>query len=66
MHIKVEEFSELCETYPELKSIEAITANHGEKSEISELCEVIGHLYRRLDNLKPVSTSNIKSTKTEK
>ena len=66
MHINVEEFSDLCESYPELKTINDITAKYGEKSDISELCEVVAHLYRRIDNLKPVSTSNIKSTKTEK
>lgn len=66
MNIKVEEFADLCETYSELKTIDAITAKHGEKSEISELCEVIAHLYRRLDSLQSKPTANVKSIKTEK
>jgi hypothetical protein len=66
MYIKVEELLDLCEQYPELHIVRDITANHGEKSEISELCEVIAHLYRRLDSLQSKPTSNVKSLKTEK
>lgn len=66
MYIKVEELTDLCEQYPELQIVRDITANHGEKSEISELCELITHLYRRLDNLQPRTSANVKTTKTEK
>ena len=66
MYIKVEELVDLCEQYPELQAVRDITANHGEKSEISELCELIAHLYKRLDSLQSKSTSNVKSLKTEK
>lgn len=66
MYIKVEELVDLCEQYPELQTVRDITANHGEKSEISEICELIAHLYKRLDNLHSKSASNVKSLKTEK
>lgn len=66
MYIKVEELLDLCEQYPELHIVRDITANHGEKSEISELCEVIAHLYKRFDSLQSKPTSNVKSLKTEK
>lgn len=66
MYIKVEELVDLCEQYPELQAVRDITANHGEKSEISEICELIAHLYRRLDNSHPKTTANVKSGKTEK
>ena len=65
MYINVEELVDLCEQYPELQKVREITANHGEKSDISELCELIAHLYRRLDSLQSKSTLNVKS-KTEK
>lgn len=66
MYIKVEELLDLCEQYPELQTVRDITANHGEESEISKLCEVIAHLYHRLDNLQSKPTTNLKSVKTEK
>lgn len=67
MYIKVEELIDLCEQYPELQAVRDITANHGEISEISELCELIAHLYKRLDSLhSPKTTANVKSLKTEK
>lgn len=66
MHIKVEEFSDLCETYPELKTVSDITANHGEENDISKLCEVIAFLYRRIDNLQQKPSANVRSLKTEK
>lgn len=66
MYIKVEEIVDLCEQYPELQAVRDITANHGEKSEISEICELIAHLYKRLDALQSPKTSNVKSLKTEK
>lgn len=66
MYIKVEELLDLCEQYPELQIVRDITANHGEKSEISEICELIAHLYRRLDSLQAKPTANVKSIKIEK
>lgn len=66
MYIKVEELIDLCETYPELQVVRDITANHGEKSEISEICELIAHLYKRLDSAQSKSTSNVKPVKAEK
>ena len=66
MYINVEELIDLCEQYPELQKVREITANHGEKTDISELCELIAHLYRRLDALQSKSTANVKSLKTEK
>lgn len=66
MYIKVEELLDLCEQYPELHIVRDITANHGEKSEISEICELIAHLYRRIDNLQAKPSANVKSIKTEK
>lgn len=67
MHIEVDELSDLCEQYPELQAVRDITANHGEKSEISEICELIAHLYKRLDSLQsPKTAANAKPLKTEK
>jgi hypothetical protein len=66
MYIKVEELVDLCEQYPELHIIRDVTANHGEESEISKLCEVIAHLYKRLDSLQSRPTTNVKPIKTEK
>ena len=62
----MEELLDLCEQYPELQTVRDITANHGEKSDISELCELIAHLYKRLDALQSKPTTNLKSLKTEK
>ena len=66
MYIKVEELLDLCEQYPELQAVRDITANHGEKSDISELCELIAHLYRRLEALTNVKPAQLKSVKSEK
>lgn len=66
MYIKVEELVDLCEQYPELQTVRDITANHGEESEISKLCELIAHLYKRLDSSQSKPTTNVKSLKTEK
>ena len=66
MYIKVEELVDLCEQYPELQVVRDITAHHGEKSDISELCELIAHLYRRLDALTNAKPAQLKSVKSEK
>ncbi len=49
MYIDVENLHELKDRHPELDEIRNITANHGEKSEISVLCEVICKLYAKID-----------------
>ena len=66
MYIKVEKLVDLCEQYPELQTVRDITANHGEKSDISELCELIAHLYQRFDVLTNLKPAQLKSVKTEK
>ena len=57
MFIQVENFSELCEKHPELEIVSKITANHGDESEISLLCEVIAKLYAKIDELTPISNA---------
>jgi hypothetical protein len=64
MYIDVENLSELKDRHPELDDIRAITANHGEKSEISVLCEVICKLYAKLDSLLPVKSESEVPAKT--
>ena len=66
MYINVQELIDLCEQYPELEKVREITANHGEKNDISELCELIAHLYRHLNSLQSKPSVNVKSLKTEK
>lgn len=53
----------LVEKHPELQIIRDITANHGEKSEISELCQIIAHLYAKVDALTPTTTANVKTAR---
>ena len=53
----VENLLELAEKHPELHEIRDITANHGEKSEISVLCEIICKLYAKIDALSTPATS---------
>jgi hypothetical protein len=48
-----ENLNELCECHPELETVRKITANHGEESEISLLCELIAKLYAKVDALSP-------------
>ena len=57
MYINVENLLELAEKHPEIHDIRDITANHGEVSEISRLCEVICKLYAKLDALSPATTT---------
>jgi hypothetical protein len=55
----------LCEKYPELEIVRNITANHGEETEISLLCELLAKAYERIDALTaPVITSS-SSSKTK-
>lgn len=63
MFIKVENLGELCEKHPELEAVRKITANHGEESEISLLCELIAKLYQRVDSLldKPAANVSVKT-----
>jgi hypothetical protein len=63
MYIEVENLSELKDRHPELDDIRAITANHGEKSEISVLCEVICKLYAKIDSLLPVKSETVETPK---
>lgn len=59
MYIKVESLLTLCEKYPELEIVRNITANHGEETEISLLCELLAKAYERIDALTaPVITSS--------
>lgn len=51
MFIENVNVSELAEKHPELQKIQEITSRHGEKSDISELCEVIAHLFAKIDAL---------------
>lgn len=62
MFIENVNVSELAEKHPELQKIQEITSRHGEKSDISELCEVIAHLFAKIDAL----SDNAKSTVTSK
>jgi len=64
MYIDVENLSELKDRHPELDDIRDITANHGVKSEISVLCEVICKLYAKLDSLLPVKSESEVPVKT--
>ena len=64
MHINVDNFHELCEKHSELQLINNITAKHGEESEISQLCEVIAHLYAKIEALTPHTTSNVSVKKS--
>lgn len=59
MYINVENLLELAEKHPEIHDIRNITANHGEESEISKLCEIICKLYAKIDALTP-STSSVR------
>jgi hypothetical protein len=65
MYINVENLGELCECHPELETVRKITANHGEESEISLLCELIAKLYQKVDALTP-KTSNAVEEKPER
>jgi hypothetical protein len=58
MYIDVQNLAELKDKHPELDDIRAITANHGEKSEISVLCEVICKLYAKVDSLLPIKSES--------
>ena len=61
MYINVENLNELVERHPELQIVRDVTANHGEKSEISQLCELIAKLYAKVDELTP-KTATAKKT----
>lgn len=65
MYINVENLHDLIEAHPELEIVRKITANHGEESEISLLCELIAKLYAKVDMLSPKTTAAVttKSTK---
>jgi hypothetical protein len=58
MYINVDNLNELCECHPELEVVRKITANHGEESEISLLCELIAKLYQKVDALMPKTSAN--------
>lgn len=64
MFIENVNVSELAEKHPELQKIQEITARHGEKSDISELCEVIAHLFAKIDGL--TESKNTVTLKREK
>jgi len=59
MYINVENLLELCESHPELEIVRKITANHGEESEISLLCELIAKAYQKIDALTPKSNVTV-------
>ncbi len=63
MFIHVENLIELCEKHPELEVVRKLTANHGEESEISLLCELIAKLYQKIDSLldTPTKVATMKS-----
>jgi hypothetical protein len=61
MYIHVENLLELCEKHPELEIVRDITANHGEKSEISLLCELIAKLYEKIDSLSSTKPTSVKT-----
>ena len=65
MYINVENLLELIEAHPELEVVRKITANHGEESEISLLCELIAKAYAKIDALMPskVPTATSKPSK---
>jgi hypothetical protein len=53
MYIDVENLHDVISRHPELETVRKITANHGEESEISQLCELIAKLYAKIDSLFP-------------
>jgi hypothetical protein len=53
MYINVENLNELVEKHPELQTVRDITANHGQESEISLLCELVAKIYQKLDTILP-------------
>ena len=65
MYIDVPELLELIERHPELEVVRKITANHGEESEISLLCELIAKAYRKIDALTPSTTAKVASKSRE-
>ena len=66
MYINVENLLDLIEKHPELEVVRKITANHGEESEISLLCELIAKAYAKIDALStPVSSARVPSKSRE-
>lgn len=65
MYINVENLLELIEKHPELQTVRDITANHGEQSEISLLCELIAKIYQKLDTLMQAPTAKVASKSRE-
>lgn len=65
MYINVENLLELCEKFPELEIVRKVTANHGEESQISLLCELIAKLYQRFDSLTPSTAKTVTSKSRE-
>lgn len=66
MYINVENLLELVEKHPELEIVRKITANHGEESEISLLCELIAKVYAKIDLLTPSIDKTPSTTKSAK
>lgn len=59
MHINDVNVLELLETHPEIQKLRDITANHGEENDITRLCEVIAHLFAKIDALTDKTKSNV-------
>ena len=66
MYINVENLNELVERHPELQIVRDVTANHGEKSEISQLCELIAKLYDKVDSLGNFAGAKTPATSSKK
>ena len=67
MYIDVENLLDVVARHPELEVVRKITANHGEESEISLLCELIAKLYAKFDALtSPSVTPSSDETPTVK
>jgi hypothetical protein len=65
MYINVDNLNELCECHPELETVRKITANHGEETEISLLCELIAKLYAKVDALTPKTPNPVEEAPTK-
>lgn len=66
MYINVDNLLELIEAHPELEIVRKITANHGEESEISLLCELIAKAYAKIDALSPSQKTTSSVSKPSK
>lgn len=53
MKIDVQDLQTLCDGFPELVKLRNVTDKYGEENDITVICDVIGQLYQRLENVAP-------------